>query len=217
MNFIDLPDGLKYEILKRCDPLSCIRTIATCRQIKQQFPIQVILVKRQQFRALKRTYQSLNEMTKDVKQWLDEHIYKEDVLYIPQKIHHVSIHPKVELKFTKNEKGRCSFILSNSDISQKNKNQYHYQMTQLIWEPDYHRYRWILLNNMNTTFKIPILLLWLGFQVLMSIHGWVSFQHLHFHEFYPHTSIPEWIQRLLCSQQYNGMLMDAILDQSVEL
>lgn len=206
-----LPEGLIYAILKQCDPVSCIRMLSICKEMREKFPVKVFLVKRQTFRALKKSYSSLNDLVNDVKKWVDDHVYQEDQLYVSQKIRHLSICPNTELRFTKNEKGRCSFVIQNTSCPGASD----YQLTQMIWEPDYNRYRWILLNNMLGSFKINVFMLWVGFQVLMKLHGFVTYKDILMD--HDPDAIQPWIHKLLVSGDYNGMLIDSLLDGIVEL
>lgn len=158
-------------------------------------------------------FPSLNALAQKIAQWVHDHSYTIGQLYMPKKFHHTRTLSCMELSFTKNSNGRCTFIIKDSNCPIPL-----YQLVQLVYEKEYKRYRWSKLNNSQRAIKIPTLLLFIAFRTLFNIHGYeyVScFQDIHAE--FDTSSIPVWFQKIVCSQSFPGHIFDELVDGIVEI
>lgn len=136
--------------------------------------------------------------------------------YFPREFNHARTNKEVKLKFTKNDTtGKCTFIIN--DLSKKYPP--YYLGVQVIYEPEYARYR-ISMPKYQIPIEIPCILLFIGFKVLFSIHGYEyvkSFKDMEMHLEQSHDDIfPEWFQRLVVYPNYDGTLYRSLVQNVIQ-
>lgn len=209
-----LPDELIELIAKELDIISVFRFAATCKAANLLSDPKVILCKSKTIpftdheTGTIHKIENLNQMCSMIQSWLAKHVWSTGVIYMPKKIYHTKMLQNIDLRFTKNEKGRCTFIVT--DIALKTPQ---YSNIQVIYEPEYQRYRMCGLNNTSSNLTVPLLLLYIGFRVLFETHGYQfvpCFDKINIHHLIGHT-IPDWFRRIICCPTYDGMFINDIL------
>ncbi len=163
------------------------------------------------------TIKSLNDYVDIISSWLRDYKYQQGFIYMSQKITHHRLFKNIELRFTKNNKGRCTFTIT--DISHSIP---FYSNIQVLYEPEYSRYRLSGLNNNPKKLIIPYLLLFIGFKVLFTIHGYNyihTFNDINISYFDQKDidKIPLWFKKIICCHNYNGMIFKDLIDGFVEV
>lgn len=172
-----LPTDILLILLSTLEPISqtCFR--CTCKQLNTlAVPIPKVQV-------------DLKQLCDGMNTTLSTYKYTSHQIYTPIVYNHPTILPHVVLRFTKNKNGRCTFIIQNTATIALE-----YQVLQLVYEPEYERYRFIKLMSSSTqVMHVPTMLLYIGFKVIFQHHGYTfapNFNH-------PAISLPKWLHRLL--------------------
>ncbi len=165
----------------------------------------------------KYNFTSLNGYVDMITMWLNLHKYQKDVIYMPKKFFHSKMYQNIELRFTKNNIGRCTFLIT--DISHITPL---YSNIQVVYEPQYKRYRLSGLHNAKYKLIIPYLLLFLGFKVLFKVHGYEyvkCFEDINISYFDQKDidKIPSWFKKILYCPNFNGMILKDLIDGYVEV
>jgi hypothetical protein len=214
-----LPRDMIEEIMNHLDIISYVRFTSTCRKLHTQYPFQKQFCHHDVFTLgdavdqIAFSFENMNEFCAKVCDWLEGYQHVPDELYMPKSIFHRQLLQNMELRFTKNKKGRCTFIIQNvycpSTI---------YQVIQLIYEEEYKRFRLCKLNNSSLPIYVPFMLIYIGCRVLFEFHGYkymTSFESIDCD--FDTASIEPWAKKLLCSRSFPGHLLDYILDEIVAL
>lgn len=159
---------------------------------------------------------SLNDYTDLITSWLNDYKHQVGQIYMPKKFFHSRLYQNIELRFTKNANGRCTFLITDiSNIIPL------YSNIQIVYEPEYKRYRLSGLDNTKRKLIVPYLLLYIGFKVLFKTHGYdfvSKFEDINISYFEQSDidKIPLWFKKIICSPNYNGMILKQIIDGYID-
>lgn len=223
-HFINLPNELILTIIQSytLDILDIINLKKTCNFIKNLIDIPKYFCKKNikfitKHNNEKINITSLNNYIDIISTWLTEYKYQKGRIYMPKKISHSRLFKNIELRFTKDQNKRCSFLITDiSTIVPL------YSNIQVLYEPEYKRYRLSGLDNTHRKLVLPYLLLYIGFKVLFKIHGYnyiTCFDDINISYFDTKDidKIPRWFKNILCNPNYNGMLLNELADGCVEV
>lgn len=212
----DLPIELVGEILHHLDILDVARFITTNKLYHEKFEVTKINQLDLKFGETTHSYTSLNDLINTTADDIKSFVPNWHQLYYPKEFHHFKLDRSIKLKFTKNYKtDKCTFIIRSEE------EKYPYLMSiQVSYEPEYSRYRITVPKNKNPK-KVPSILIFLGFRVLFAIHGYDYVQKftdmpMHFEQL--HDDIfPQWFQRLVAYQDYNGSMYTVLFNSHILL
>lgn len=215
-NLQDIPIELVGEILCHLDMLDVSRFITTCKLYHEHFEVKKINQLDLKFGEITSSYTSLNEIITSIADDIKAFVPNWFEFYFPKEFHHFKHDKSIKLKFTKNYKtNKCSFIIRHEE------EKYPYLMSiQVTYEPEYSRYRITVPKN-NPPKKVPIILVFLGFKILFAIHGYDFVQKftdmsMHFEQLHEEI-FPEWFQRLVSFQEYNGSMYTELFNSYISL
>lgn len=211
--FEHLPIELIQKIVSNLDPLDATRFTSTCILYNESIQVDKrdnLIITNDNVTALYENFHQVIEKT------------VEELFYIgiwgSKEYYHNSLCSNVKLKFSRSPKNRCVFTITDSSCITPN-----YACIQLVYEPQYERYRFIIHKNNGTNkFEIPILLLYIGFKTLFEYHGYHyinKFENINIHGGVPgdHDLLfPEWFQRIIIDPDYNGIIYNSIIRGKLE-
>jgi hypothetical protein len=213
----DLPTEMISEIIEYLNVLDIIRLTSTNKFFYKTFKPNKLPHLSLRLQDTTEIYTNVNDLVTtiadDLKnfdaQWYD--------FNFPREFRYTRSNNTIKLRFTKNYKtGNCTFIITDYSKAYPN----YFIGIQVVYEPDYSRYRIIVPNNKSPS-EISCILFFIGFKVLFNIHGYEfakTFKDMHMHHKQDHDSIfPEWLQRMVTSSDYNGALFEELVDDVITI